>query len=88
MNELPVGDNALSSARMMRIMDGNTLATAQSVGRFRRKLNRYLKPAVLIVDELVTCPSTSAALTCCSDHQRDERALMVITTNRAFQHRS
>jgi len=34
----------------------NTLAAAQSAGRLKRELHRYLKPAVLIVDELGYLP--------------------------------
>jgi DNA replication protein DnaC len=34
----------------------NTLAAAQSAGRLKREFLRYLKPAVLIVDELGYLP--------------------------------
>jgi DNA replication protein DnaC len=34
----------------------NTLAAAQSAGRLKREFHRYLKPAVLIVDELGYLP--------------------------------
>jgi DNA replication protein DnaC len=30
----------------------NTLAAAQSAGQLKREFHRYLKPAVLVVDEL------------------------------------
>jgi hypothetical protein len=52
----------------------NTLAAAQSAGRLKREFQRYFKPAVLIVTSSVTCPSTSMAQTCCSDHQPALRA--------------
>ena len=44
----------------------NTLAAAQAVGQLQREFHRYLKLAILIVDESVTCRSTSTAQTCCS----------------------
>ena len=45
----------------------NTLAAAQSAGRLKREFHRYLKPAVLIVDELDSpLRSTNTAQTYCS----------------------
>ena len=44
----------------------NTLAAAQATGQLKLTLNRYLRPRVLILDELATCPSTKPAPTCCS----------------------
>jgi DNA replication protein DnaC len=38
----------------------NTLAAAQSTGRLKREIGRYLKPGLLIIDELGYLP------TCCS----------------------
>src|SRR5262245_26364236 len=57
-------------------------------GWFRRKLGRYLKPAVLIVDELGYLPidKPGADLLFQIISQRYERAPMVITTNRAYKH--
>jgi DNA replication protein DnaC len=34
----------------------NTLAAAQAAGRLKRELTRYLKPALLVVDELGYLP--------------------------------
>jgi DNA replication protein DnaC len=66
----------------------NTLAAAQSAGRLKRELGRYLKPAVLIVDELGYLPidKHGADLLFQIISQRYERAPMVITTNRAYKH--
>jgi len=60
----------------------NTLAAAQSAGRLKREFQRYLKPAVLIVDELGYLPidKHGADLLFQIISQRYERAPMVITT--------
>jgi DNA replication protein DnaC len=57
----------------------NTLAAAQSAGRLKREIGRYLKPGLLIIDEL-------GYLLFQIISQRYERAPMVITTNRAYKH--
>src|SRR4030081_874981 len=66
----------------------NTLAAAQAAGRLKRELARYLKPALLIVDELGYLPidkhGTDLLFQIIS--QRYERAPMVITTNRVCKH--
>jgi DNA replication protein DnaC len=66
----------------------NTLAAAQAAGRLKRELTRYLKPALLIVDELGYLPidKHGADLLFQIISQRYERAPMVITTNRAYKH--
>jgi DNA replication protein DnaC len=66
----------------------NTLAAAQSAGKLKREFQRYLKPAVLIVDELGYLPidKHGADLLFQIISQRYERAPMVITTNRAYKH--
>ena len=66
----------------------NTLAAAQSAGRLKREFQRYLKPAVLIVDELGYLPidKHGADLLFQIISQRYERAPMVITTNRVYKH--
>ena len=63
-------------------------AAAQSAGRLKRELHRYLKPAVLIVDELGYLPidKHGADLLFQIISQRYERAPMVITSNRAYKH--
>ena len=66
----------------------NTLAAAQSAGKLKRELQRYLKPTVLIVDELGYLPidKHGADLLFQIISQRYERAPMVITTNRVYKH--
>ena len=66
----------------------NTLAAAQAVGQLKREFQRYLKPVVLIVDELGFLPidKQGADLLFQIISQRYERAPIVITTNRAYKH--
>jgi DNA replication protein DnaC len=66
----------------------NTLAAAQSAGRLKREIGRYLKPHLLIIDELGYLPidKHGADLLFQIISQRYERAPMVITTNRAYKH--
>jgi len=66
----------------------NTLAAAQSAGRLKREIHRYLKPAVIIVDELGYLPidKHGADLLFQIISQRYERAPMLITTNRSYKH--
>src|SRR5262249_29029151 len=66
----------------------NTLAAAQSTGRLNREIGRYLKPALLVIDELGYLPidNLGADLLFQIISQRYERAPMVITTNRAYKH--
>jgi len=66
----------------------NTLAAAQSAGQLKREIRRYLKPAVLIVDELGYLPidKHGADLLFQIISERYERAPIVTTTNRAYKH--
>jgi len=66
----------------------NTLAAAQSAGRLKSELRRYMKPTLLIVDELGYLPidKHGADLLFQIISQRYERAPMVITTNRTYKH--
>ena len=66
----------------------NSLAAAQSAGQLKRELRRYLRPALLIVDELGFMPidKHGADLLFQIISQRYERASMVISTNRAYKH--
>src|ERR1700741_3728048 len=61
---------------------------AQSAGRLKREIRRYVKPAVLIVDELGYLPidKHGADLLFQIISERYERAPIVITTNRAYKH--
>jgi DNA replication protein DnaC len=66
----------------------NAQAAAQAAGRLKRELTRYLKPALLVVDELGYLPidKHGADLLFQIISQRYERAPMVITTNRVYKH--
>jgi DNA replication protein DnaC len=66
----------------------NTLAAAQAAGRLKREISRYLKPRLLIIDELGYLPidKLGADLLFQIISQRYERAPMLITTNRAYKH--
>jgi DNA replication protein DnaC len=66
----------------------NTLAAAQSAGRLKREIGRYLKPGLLIIDELGFLPidKLGADLLFQIISQRYEHAPMVITTNRSYKH--
>lgn len=65
----------------------NTLAAAQNAGRLKQAFNRYIKPAVLILDELGYLPidKTGADLLFQIISQRYERGSLVITSNRVFK---
>jgi DNA replication protein DnaC len=65
----------------------NTLAAAQSTGALKREMNRYLKPKILLIDELGYLPidKRGADLLFQIISQRYERGPIVITTNRAYK---
>jgi len=66
----------------------NTLAAAQAAGTLKRELSRYLKPRVLIIDELGYLPidKHGADLLFQIISQRYERGPIVITSNRAYKY--
>lgn len=66
----------------------NTLALAKSTGQLKRELQRYLRPALLIVDELGYLPidKQGADLLFQIISKRYEHAPIAITTNRAYKH--
>ena len=65
----------------------NTLAAAQNAGRLKPAFSRYLKPALLILDELGYLPidKTGADLLFQIISQRYERGSIVVTSNRVFK---
>ncbi len=65
----------------------NTLAAAQRAGRLKQAFSRYLRPAVLVLDELGYLPidKTGADLLFQIISQRYERGSIVITSNRVFK---
>lgn len=66
----------------------NTLTAAQTVGRLKHELKRYLKPAILSVDELGYLPidKTGADLLFQVISQRYEQGSIVLTTNQPYKY--
>jgi DNA replication protein DnaC len=65
----------------------NTLGSAQATGHLKQQLGRYLRPRVLILDELGYLPIDKAGADLLFQiiSQRYERGSIVITTNRVFK---
>ncbi len=65
----------------------NNLISAQHAGRLKQELKRYLKPALIILDELGYLPidKNGADLLFQIISERYERGSIVITTNRVFK---
>jgi DNA replication protein DnaC len=66
----------------------NTLTAAQSVGRLKSELKRYLKPTILAVDELGYLPIDKAGADLLFQviSQRYEQGCIVLTTNQPYKH--
>jgi len=66
----------------------NTLGAAQTVGRLKIELQRYLKPAVLVIDEVGYLPidKTGADLLFQVFSQRYEQGSLLITSNQPYKH--
>jgi len=65
----------------------NTLAAARKAGRLKEDLKRYLRPAVLLVDELGYLPidKTGADLLFQVISQRYEQGSIILTTNTIYK---
>ena len=65
----------------------NTLSAAQAAGALKRALGNYLRPRLLVIDELGYLPidKYGADLLFQIISQRYERNAIVISTNRAFK---
>ena len=65
----------------------NTLAAAQKTGQLKQTLNRYLRPTLIILDEIGYLPidKTGADLLFQVISQRYERGSIVLTSNRVFK---
>jgi len=65
----------------------NTLAAARNTGRLKDELKKYLRPNVLLVDELGYLPidKTGADLLFQVISQRYERGSIILTTNKPFK---
>ncbi|MFQ5632449.1 MAG: IS21-like element helper ATPase IstB, partial [bacterium] len=66
----------------------NTLSAAQRTGRLKLELKKYLKPSLLVIDELGYLPldKIGADLLFQIISHRYENGSIVLTTNRAFKH--
>jgi DNA replication protein DnaC len=65
----------------------NTLLAAQSAGRLKQALSQYLKPSVLVLDELGYLPIDKAGADLLFQivSQRYEQGALVITSNRVYK---
>lgn len=65
----------------------NNLIAAQNVGRLKQELQKYLKPDLVIIDELGYLPidKTGADLLFQIISKRYEQGSLIITTNRVFK---
>jgi DNA replication protein DnaC len=66
----------------------NTLSAAQKAGRLAQELKQYIRPELLIIDELGYLPidKHGADLLFQIVSQRYERGSIVLTTNKAYKH--
>jgi len=66
----------------------NSIAAAQATGSIKREMNKYLKPKVLVIDELGYLPIDKFGADCLFQiiSGRYERSSTIITTNRIFKH--
>ncbi len=65
----------------------NTLAAAQNAGRLKQELNKYLKPTLIVLDEIGYLPidKTGADLLFQIISKRYEQGSIVLTSNRVFK---
>jgi len=65
----------------------NSLSAAQASGCVKREMNKYLKPSILIVDELGYLPIDKFGADCLFQiiSARYERSSTIVTSNRAFK---
>ena len=68
----------------------NNLSSAHNAGKLKYEMNKYLKPSLLIVDELGYIPidKVGADFLFQVMSHRYERGSMIITTNRAYKDRT
>jgi DNA replication protein DnaC len=66
----------------------NSIAAAQASGSIKREMNKYLKPSILVIDELGYLPIDKFGADCLFQiiSGRYEQSSTIITTNRAFKH--
>ena len=66
----------------------NSVAAAQAAGGIKREMNKYLKPSVLVIDELGYLPIDKFGADCLFQiiSARYERSSTILTTNKVFKH--
>lgn len=66
----------------------NSLSAAQASGGIKREMNKYLKPSILVIDELGYLPIDKFGADCLFQiiRARYERSSTLITTNRVPKH--
>ena len=66
----------------------NSISAAQASGSIKREMSKYLKPSILVIDELGYLPIDKFGADCLFQiiSGRYERSSTIITTNRAFKH--
>jgi DNA replication protein DnaC len=66
----------------------NTLAAAQANGNLKREMKKYLKPSILVCDELGYLPIDKFGADCLFQiiSHRYERGAIILTTNRVYKH--
>ena len=77
------------SVRFTTAVDAiNNLSAAHAAGRFVSELRKYLRPALLVIDELGYLPidKRGADLLFQIISERYERGAIVLTTNKVFKH--
>lgn len=66
----------------------NSISAAHATGSIKREMSKYLKPSILVIDELGYLPIDKFGADCLFQiiSGRYERSSTIITTNRAFKH--
>lgn len=65
----------------------NSLAASQASGGFKREMNKYLRPTILVIDELGHIPIDKFGADCLFQiiSARYEKSSTIVTTNRAYK---
>ena len=66
----------------------NSISAAQASSSIKREMSKYLKPSILVIDELGYLPIDKFGADCLFQiiSGRYERSSTIVTTNRAFKH--
>lgn len=66
----------------------NTISAAHKIGRHKNDIRKYLKPSILLIDELGYLPFDKTGLSWLFQviSQRYEKASTIVTSNKEFEH--